>query len=368
MTIKQRITHNLLNVLGWNTKRHIVVIESDDWGAIRMPSRKVYDNLLNEDYDLSKNLYERNDSLATEDDLNALFEVLFKHKDCKGNHPVITANCVVANPDFEKIKKDNFSTYHHEPITTTMQRYKGCEHSFELWMQGVVDGVFFPQCHGREHLNVARWMHVLQAGDVDNLLAFDKGMMGIPPKSNTKVGNIFQVALDDSFYKGQPLGEILSEALDEFEKLFGYRSRTFIAPCYTWRPSLEKVLFEKGVVGIQGVVYQRTPEKKLIRHWQGIRNDLGQVYTIRNCSFEPTISNISDDIGECLYRINCAFRWHKPAVISVHRVNFIGAIHEENRTKNLRDFNILLSSIIKMWPHVEFLNSEQLVNVILSEK
>ena len=46
MSLKQTITHNLLNILGWRTKRHIVVIESDDWGSIRMPSKKVYDKLL----------------------------------------------------------------------------------------------------------------------------------------------------------------------------------------------------------------------------------------------------------------------------------------------------------------------------------
>ena len=42
MTLKQTITHNLLNIPGWRTKRHIVVIESDDWGSIRMPSKDVY--------------------------------------------------------------------------------------------------------------------------------------------------------------------------------------------------------------------------------------------------------------------------------------------------------------------------------------
>ena len=42
MNIKQTITHNLLNIPGWRTKRHIVVIESDDWGSIRMPSKEVY--------------------------------------------------------------------------------------------------------------------------------------------------------------------------------------------------------------------------------------------------------------------------------------------------------------------------------------
>ena len=41
MKLKQIISHNLLNIPGWRTKRKLVVIESDDWGAIRMPSKEI---------------------------------------------------------------------------------------------------------------------------------------------------------------------------------------------------------------------------------------------------------------------------------------------------------------------------------------
>ena len=48
MNIKRQITHNLLNIPGWYTKRKLVVIESDDWGAIRMPSKEIYNQFLRE--------------------------------------------------------------------------------------------------------------------------------------------------------------------------------------------------------------------------------------------------------------------------------------------------------------------------------
>ena len=125
MTLKQTITHNLLNIPGWRTNRHIVVIESDDWGSIRMPSREVYDNLLKEGYRVDLHPYEKYDSLATEDDLTSLFEVLSKFSDRRGRHPIITANCAVANPDFEKMKLSKFSQYYYEPFTTTRKGYNG---------------------------------------------------------------------------------------------------------------------------------------------------------------------------------------------------------------------------------------------------
>ncbi len=363
MSLRHVFTHNLLNIPGWRTKRHIVVIESDDWGAIRMPSKEVYNKLLSEGYRVDKNVYESNDSLAREDDLSALFEVLYKYKDKNGNHPIITANCAVANPDFEKIKKDDYRHYYYEPFTETLKRYKGCEHSFELWQQGMNDNLFMPQFHAREHLNVAKWMHDLQIGDADTRHVFGYGVMGLFPKSDYR--NYYQVALDDSEYQLQPKNEIVSEGLDLFEQIFGFKSKTFIAPCYTWKPDLEKTLFNKGVVGIQGSLYQRNPGKKHIRHFMGSYNSSGQIYTMRNCSFEPTQGS---DMDECLDRMKYAFRWNKPAVISAHRLNFIGAINERNRTDNLKQLDALLAQILKQWPDAEFMSSDQLVELIKREK
>lgn len=359
ISLKQTITHNLLNIPGWRTKRHIVVIESDDWGAIRMPSKEVYNKLLSEGYRVDKNVYESNDSLAREDDLSALFEVLYKYKDKNGNHPIITANCAVANPDFEKIKKDDYQHYYYEPFTETLRRHKGCEYSFELWKQGTREHLFLPQFHAREHLNVAKWMHDLQTGNTDTRHVFEYEVMGLFPKNDYR--NYFQVALDDSEYKLQPIKEVVSEGLDLFESIFEFKSKTFIAPCYTWEPALEKTLHAKGVIGLQGMVYQHNPKGKPIRHFMGARNKFGQFYIIRNCFFEPTQDS---DKNDCLNRINYAFRWNKPAVISAHRLNFIGAINEQNRTENLKQFDLLLSEILKRWPDVEFLTSVQLVELI----
>lgn len=360
MSLRHVFTHNLLNIPGWRTNRHIVVIESDDWGAIRMPSKEVFNKLLSEGYRVDKNVYESNDSLAREDDLSALFEVLYKYKDKNGNHPIITANCAVANPDFEKIKSDDYQHYYYEPFTETLKSYKGCEHSFELWKQGMTAKVFMPQFHAREHLNVAKWIHDLQTGNADTRNVFEYGVMGLFPQSDYR--NFYQVALDDSEYQLQPINEIVSEGLDLFEQIFGYKSKTFIAPCYTWKPDLEETLFDKSVVGIQGSLYQRIPGRKHIRHFMGSQNNLGQIYTIRNCSFEPTQGL---NMYYCLDKMKYAFRWDKPVVISSHRINYIGAIKEENSTANLKQLDKLLHEMFKLWPDIEFMSSDQLVTHII---
>ena len=112
----------LYNMIGWRTKRHLVVIESDDWGSIRMPSREVYEEFLRRGIRVDNDPYCRYDALATKDDLTNLFEVLQSVTDKNGNHPVITANCVVANPVFDKIKESNFTEYFYEPFTATLDK------------------------------------------------------------------------------------------------------------------------------------------------------------------------------------------------------------------------------------------------------
>ena len=74
MSLKQNIAYNFFNIPGWRTKRHIVVIESDDWGSVRMPSLEVYNQFLKEGIRVDKDIYCRYDNFATQDALEILFE------------------------------------------------------------------------------------------------------------------------------------------------------------------------------------------------------------------------------------------------------------------------------------------------------
>lgn len=119
--IKPFISSNLINYKGWKTNKKIVVFESDDWGSVRMPSVETYKTLKQNGIQVDKSPYCKFDSLASEYDLDYLFSTLLKYKDNKGNSPIITANTVIANPDFEKIKAADYSIYYFEPFTETLK-------------------------------------------------------------------------------------------------------------------------------------------------------------------------------------------------------------------------------------------------------
>ena len=90
-TIKTTLVRELSNLPGWQTNRKIVVIESDDWGSVRMPSLKSYEKLMADGLELTggSKRYNNNDTLASKDDLTALFETLAIFKD-KNNRSAVS--------------------------------------------------------------------------------------------------------------------------------------------------------------------------------------------------------------------------------------------------------------------------------------
>ena len=47
---KKLITRSLTNTVGPILNEKIIVLESDDWGSIRMSSKEAFNNLLNKNY------------------------------------------------------------------------------------------------------------------------------------------------------------------------------------------------------------------------------------------------------------------------------------------------------------------------------
>ncbi len=368
---KTRVTKNLLNIPGWRTKRKIVVIESDDWGTIRMPSRAVYEKLRKAGYPVDEDPYSRFDAPASEEDLALLFELLSNFKDKNGRPPAITANNIVANPDFEKIRAADFREYHYELFPETLQRYPKHAGALQLWKEGMEQGLFRPQFHGREHLKLGKWMSLLQKGDKAVRLAFDHQMISINESSRPNCVKAYMDALNvDTPEEQEQVKEMLQDGLSIFEKLWGYPSRSFIAPCYFWPASLEPALAEAGVRFLQGISVQKDPVREEGRkfrkryHYLGQRNTTGQLYLVRNCFFEPSLSDKVNWVSNCLREIATAFRWQKPAVICMHRLNFIGFIGLANRDNTLKQLRQLLTEISRRWPEVEFLASDQLGETI----
>ena len=62
--------------------------------------------------------------------------------------------------------------------------------------------------------------------------------------------------------------------------------------------------------------------------------------------------------------ITTAFSSGKPAVISTHRINYIGYIDEKFRTANLSLLKQLIKELVTRYPDVEFMTSDELGSLI----
>lgn len=370
--LRDTIRPLFLNGRGWRTKRKLLVIQSDDWGAIRTSGRSALNALQEAGVDVRRCHYTRFDALEGVDDLSALFEVLCSVRDRNGAMAKFTANCLVANPNFDAIRDEQFLRYVPESVIETFARSERTRGVGKIWLEGYKARLFYPQSHSREHFNVGSWMRYLQGGESIFRVLFNHQMYAL--SSFFLRGN--QRSYLAALQSPEP-GEvderelIVSDGLMRFKQIFGFASNSFIAPNYVWDGYIENILSLEGVRYIQTSGAQQPTvndqSARRIRRHQGEINANKQLYLLRNVHFEPSSAPGENWISKCLRDIGVSFMMGKPAIISTHRVNYIGALDEKNRERGLLLLRGLLEAVVSRWPDVEFLSTVELGDIMAKE-
>lgn len=371
--LKNSIRDNLINFLGWRTDRKIIVFESDDWGSIRMPGKEIYSKLKKSPIGKSLKLFDRLDCLERKEDFQKLLEITDEFKDYKNNPLVFTLNTVMQNPNFKKIKESGFYKFYGTPFFHSYNDYYG-ENLESLWKNGIANKLIKPQFHAREHLNEFLWLKDLRLGYQDVRLGFDHGFFGTRTTTSSSLrkhylATYFSETLDE--YECVVKNSI--EGLKMFKDVFGYSSTSFIASNYTWPKELEEVLSKNEIKIIQGQIGNNITDFKnatirIRRHYTGKKNPHNQIFTVRNVIFEPSMNPTKDWVNSALKEIANAFFWKKPAIISMHRVNFVSEMSIKNRDRNLVLLKALIIRLLKKYPEIEFVNSEELGKLITNDK
>lgn len=353
------------NFRGQTLKQKVVVIESDDWGSIRMPSRNAFDKLMQCGIPVENSVYCKYDGLERDSDVLSLLAIFERIEREYGKRAILTMNFVTSNPDFPNIANSEFESYFSEDIPSTYRTYAESSRVLEYVKLGIEMGFFFPQFHGKEHVNVPYWMELIRTNKKFKF-AFDQQIFGLSNDVFPELQRSVQATYDtlDENYQN----ESLSVGLNIFEKIFGYRSRSFITNNYILSESSFQTLKNKGVEVLQGMKYQKLPIEPKEQRRKRIRRSFGEVdlqsglkFSIRNCTFEPT--EIGDTVDRTLHQIRIAFLMKKPAVISTHRINFTSRMSIDNRDRNLKEFEKLLFRIIEEWPDVQFMSSIEALKI-----
>ena len=315
------------------------------------------------------------DCLESQKDLDDLCAVLASIQGSDGNCAVVTANFAMANADFDKIRSTH--QYHREQLVDTYQRYYGSNTILDAIKRYNEQKLFVPQLHCLEHLNVNRWMKDLKAQKADTLLALENNMYGVSASFTNENPYGYMDAFD--YVEEQEREDIannIARAAQWFEEIFGSKSESFTASCLVWDDHLEQALAKNGIFHLQSGAKQYLPtyySKKSgkyvsVSHRMAQHKNNGIFYTIRNCVFEPSLTEDMAWSHElCLQQIRRAFSKGVPAVISSHRLNYVGGIDENNKNRNLEGLRQLLREIVEQFPDVVFMSSDALGRKISSE-
>ena len=374
--MKQTIFNNIKNIYGWKTKRKIVVISVDDYGNVRLDSKKARKKMDQAGLKVLSR-FDAFDTLETKEDLEMLFEALSSVKDKNANNAVFTPFALACNIDFEKMTESNNEIYHYEPLPTTYEKlvakdpiaYEG---TWSLLKEGISTGLLVPQFHGREHFNLKVFEEKLAQKDIELLTALKNRSLTSLSGSGYATIN-YTAAFEFSEYKeNEHFTNIIIEGLDIFEEVYGYRSVHFNPPGGREHPIIHKVLKEAGIKYLDTpfvkIEHQGNGNYKKIVNYTGKKNKIGMTYEVRNVVFEPTDDRGFDWVDYAFKQIQTAFFWHRPAIISSHRVNFCGHIDPKNRKMGIDALKVLLQRIVKKWPEIEFMSADQLGDLITETK
>lgn len=374
--MKKMLIDNLKNIPGWRTNRKLIVIAVDDYGNVRLDSKKARENLDKAGLKVN-NRFDAYDTMETKFDLEALYEVLTAVRDKNERHAVFTPYALPCNIDFERVKSEGYKDYSYELLPVTFNKlssgdpmnYNG---AWDMWKEGISHGLMTPQFHGREHLNLKVFREKLRKQDKELMFCLkNRSYTSISSSGYDTIGYTQSFAFSDKT-EVEDFPEILNSGIKAFKEVYNVSPTVFTPPAQQFPKSLEPSLKDFGLIYYNMPFFQKRHigggKYKTEFNFSGYNRTNDSFTQVRNVVFEPNDNRNIDWIPYCIKQIEAAFRWRKPAIISSHRVNFCGYIDENNRKQGLESLKILLKKIVDTWPDVEFVSANELGSIMRDNK
>lgn len=248
----------LKHAWGWRTTSKLVVLSVDDYGAVRLNNRAAREKLPG-----LRGHMDQLDAVETREDLEALFSVLRSVKGGDGRPAVFTPYALAANPDFAWMRENR--SYGYEVLPETFARLSAeqpaaYEGAWALWREGMAEGLFQPQFHGREHLSVPVIEEKLRRKDADLEINLElKSLAGLK-SPETMPGVRFTEAFglhDASLLEGHK--EVIKDGVARFREVFGHAPDVFTPPSQILHPDLDVFAGAQGLKALDLPFQSRRP-------------------------------------------------------------------------------------------------------------
>jgi len=320
--ISQRVIGRLRHMAHWRCKEPVLIFESDDWGLIRHASARLL-RQWGEPGEWA------DEELETPQELERLYRVLNGYTDLTGRPACFVSNFVVANPDFEAIARDHYTTYYDLSISQTSP-----DDLKAGWYDGYQRRVFYPQYHARAHLWPGRWLRDLRTdapGARQLLDARCYGGLSLLHGQGWRYHSEYLNWDTGEDWSDASLDSWLNHGQALFQAFWGYYSRSTIPPHYLFTPQTCRSWRKTNIQFIQGCNYRilRSPGKPTdqrisISHALGEHSPEGLTLVSRNVKFDPRPQRPKHGVETALRQIEVAFRHRIPAIVDTHRINYTG--------------------------------------------
>ena len=359
------------NALGWSTKRKLLVIEADDFGWSNIYRRgDVLDYL---DLQSNSSYFLKHDKLEDRKDLDNIYGVLKSVKDKNDNHAVLTPLVVMAYPDFEKIANSDFQNFYYKPFYDLVSKLHG-EETWDKWQEGIESGLLVPEYHGRDHINVSKWLQELKNNKSIAYQAFKNDIATLDHKFEldgvTHKSSAAYIFLNKDDVANKI--ESLESGINLFNDVFGRKPTLFTPPGSGYSYVYNQTLVENGVKSVQlqrrhNLLMEDGSYKAKNYYFGEKAIDKRLLITPRNCLFEPHNRSKDNWVKSCFTDVSVAFQMRKPAIISTHRINFVNQEKPENGN-GLEKLEELLNKLVHKYPDIEFVSKNELLEIMTLSK
>ena len=319
-----------------------VIIESDDWGLDYEPPRFVLP---------TPRLDERQAA-----GVKRLVKVLDGHQDSLGRKPVISAFIVVHQADSTAIAKDPELKYHSRPIDKTMPK------TVSALKRAEAKGVFSLVYHGRDHRDAGLWVKKVRQSkpfDPEVVTTFH------PREDSRGQDQCIAEYFDSRDGYLQPLAQdVIDEkvrtGLAEFERIFGRRPVSTVAPRYLWGPRAEAAWHRHGIKYVHGANKQGGAFRNTTAVWTRRFGSLlshGLVGIPRTADIEAGKDGRPPPLSDVMRWAHRAVATGQPIVICTHNCNYVGGgPYPQNMAQCL---DTVLTTLEKKYPDLRYLTAEE---------